>query len=43
MFRLNQRVSLKDQRTSEQRRDKFLKKSLLKNFRNIDECNVNLQ
>ena len=43
MFRLNQRVFLKNQETSEQQRDRFLKKSFLNDFRNIDECNVNFQ
>ena len=43
MLRLNQFVSLKSQETSEQQRDKFVKKSSLNDFRNIDECNVSFQ
>ena len=43
MFRLNQRVFLKNQETFKQQRDKFVKKSSLNDFHNIDEYNVNLQ
>ena len=42
MFRLNQLVSLKNQERFEQRYDKFVKKLSLNDFRNINECNVNL-
>ena len=43
MFRLNQRVFLKSQETFEQRRDRFLKRLSLNDFRNIDEYNVSFQ
>ena len=43
MFRLNQRVSSKDQEIFKQRRDTFLKKLLLNDFRNIGKCNVSFQ
>ena len=43
MSRLNQFVFSENQETFEQRRDKFVKKSFLNDFRNIDEYNVNFQ
>ena len=42
MSRLNQFVSSEDQETFKQRRDKFVKKSSLNDFHNIDEYSVSL-
>ena len=40
MFHLNQFISSENQETFEQQRDKFMKRSSLNDFRNIDEYNV---
>ena len=42
MFHLNQFIFLKNQEISEQRRNKFVKRLSLNDFRNINEYNVNL-